>query len=151
MEIAALRSVGYSGGWYVPMKYLVAVLFVPIGFAQQYEAGATIGYGVYRNGTIYSSDGSAQAGIRNRFAAGVILGDEFSEYVSGEFCYLYHDGHPFLQAPDIKSDIQGQHVFPGGESEDWEFSFFRGIAAKIYRFRFLPGSASFRGWGCNER
>jgi len=90
------------------MKYLVAILLVPIGFAQQYEAGATIGYGVYRNGTIFSSEGSAQAGIRNRFAAGVNLGEELSKYVSAEFRYLYQDGHPFLQAPRVKADIQGQ-------------------------------------------
>ena len=90
------------------MRYLVAVFFVAIGFAQQYEVGATIGYGAYRNGSIYSSVGTAQAGIRNRFAAGVVLGDEFSKYVCAEFRYLYHDGHPFLQAPGVKSDIQGQ-------------------------------------------
>ncbi|HTT62610.1 MAG TPA: outer membrane beta-barrel protein [Bryobacteraceae bacterium] len=76
-------------------------------FAQQYEIGATLGYGFYRNGTIYSASGTADAGIRNRFAAGIILGDEFSDYVSAEFDYLYHDGHPFLQAPGAKADIQG--------------------------------------------
>ena len=48
------------------------------------------------------------AGIRNRFAAGVILGDDFFNYVSGEFRYLYHDGHPFLATPGVKTDIQGQ-------------------------------------------
>jgi len=48
------------------------------------------------------------AGIRNRYAAGVILGDDFFNYVSGEFRYLYHDGHPFLAAPGVKTDIQGQ-------------------------------------------
>lgn len=94
------------------MKHFTAAFFVAslisVAFAQQYEVGADIGYGLYRNGTIFSSAGTAQAGIRNRFAAGIVLGDEFSEYVSGEFQYLYHDGHPFLQAPGVKSDIQGQ-------------------------------------------
>ena len=90
------------------MKYVVLVLFSGAAFGQQYEIGADIGYGFYRNGTIYSASGTAQAGIRNRFAAGIILGDEFSSYVSAEFHYLYHDGHPFLQAPGVKSDIQGQ-------------------------------------------
>ena len=37
-----------------------------------------------------------------------LLGDEFSDYVSAEFRYLYHDGHPFLEAPGVKTDIQGQ-------------------------------------------
>ena len=91
------------------MKYLVPVLlFSTAAFAQQYEIGASTGYGIYRNGTIFSDSGSAQAGIRNRFAAGIILGDDFSNYVAAQFRYLYHDGHPFLQAPGVKADIQGQ-------------------------------------------
>jgi len=91
------------------MKCVVAILLLASAtFAQQYEIGANIGYGFYRDGTIYSASGSAQAGIRNRFATGIILGDKISKYVSAEFRYLYHDGHPFLQAPGVKSDIQGQ-------------------------------------------
>jgi opacity protein-like surface antigen len=90
------------------MRFVVVILFAGAAFGQQYEIGANVGYGFYRNGTIYSASGTAQAGIRNRFAAGIILGDEFSKYVSAEFRYLYHDGHPFLQAPGVKSDIQGQ-------------------------------------------
>ena len=92
------------------MKYAVLVLALLSGaaFGQQYEIGADIGYGIYRNGTIFSDTQTVQAGIRNRFAAGIVLGDEFSNYVSAEFHYLYHDGHPFLQAPGVKADIQGQ-------------------------------------------
>src|ERR1035441_5858873 len=90
------------------MKYVVVILFAGAAFAQRYEIGANVGYGFYRSGSIYSASGTAQAGIRNRFAAGIILGDEFSNYVSAEFRYLYHDGHPFLQAAGVKSDIQGQ-------------------------------------------
>jgi opacity protein-like surface antigen len=90
------------------MKYLTGIIFAVAAFGQQYEVGANIGYGFYRNGSIYSADGTAQAGIRNRFAAGLTLGEEFSDYVSAEFDYLYHDGHPFLQAPGVKTDIQGQ-------------------------------------------
>jgi opacity protein-like surface antigen len=89
------------------MKHAVVILFAGAAFAQQYEIGANIGYGFYRDGSIYSAYGTAQAGIRNRFAAGIVLGDEFSKYVSAEFHYLYHDGHPFLQAPGVNSDIQG--------------------------------------------
>jgi opacity protein-like surface antigen len=91
------------------MKYLVPiVLFSGAAFGQQYEIGANIGYGFYRNGTIFSNSGTVQAGIRNRFAAGITLGDDFSNYVSAEFRYLYHDGHPFLQSGGTKADIQGQ-------------------------------------------
>jgi opacity protein-like surface antigen len=91
------------------MKYVAVFFFVSAAFAQQqYELGADAGYGFYRNGSIYSDAGSAKAGIRNRFAAGLILGDDFSRYVSVEFNYQYQDGHPFLQAPGVKVDIQGQ-------------------------------------------
>jgi opacity protein-like surface antigen len=83
------------------------MLLAGAALGQQYEIGATLGYGIYRNGSIYSPYGTAEAGIRNRFAAGIVLGYEFSDYVSGEFNYLYHDGHPFLQAPGVKTDIQG--------------------------------------------
>lgn len=89
------------------MRHVIAILFASTALAQQYEMGADIGYGIYRAGTIFSSVGTAEAGIRNRFAAGIVLGDEFSPYVSGEFQYLYHDGHPFLQAPGVRADIQG--------------------------------------------
>lgn len=92
-----------------PMARLFAIfLLACAAFAQQYELGADFGYGLYRNGSIYSPSGAVQAGIRNRFAAGLILGDDFSRYVSVEFNYLYHDGHPFLQGAGIKQDIQGQ-------------------------------------------
>ncbi len=89
------------------LRYLALILFACEAFAQQYEIGATVGYGIYHDGTIFSTSGTAEAGIRNRFAAGILLADEFSKYVSAEFVYLYHDGHPFLQTPGVKSDIQG--------------------------------------------
>lgn len=90
------------------MRYWIALMLGLSAFGQRFEVGADIGYGWYRDGSIYSPDGSVQAGIRNRFAAGIDLADEFSEYVSAQFSYLYHDGHPFLQGDGVKSDIQGQ-------------------------------------------
>ena len=90
-------------------RAVAAILFLGSGaIAQQYEIGANVGYGWYRNGSIYSPGGTGTAGIRNRFGAGLTIGDEFSKYVSAEFRYLYHDGHPFLEAPGVNTDIQGQ-------------------------------------------
>jgi hypothetical protein len=86
----------------------LGLIFAVAAFGQQYEIGASIGYGIYRNGSIVSSTETAQAGIRNRFAAGIMLGYEITDYVSGEFRYLYHDGHLFLEAPGVRADIQGQ-------------------------------------------
>ncbi len=100
------------------MKAICGIAFLAFSMAaaaaQQYEIGADFGYGFYRNGTIFSGAATAQAGIRNRFAAGVLLGDDFSNYVGAEFRYLYHDGHPFLVAEGVRTDIQGQsHALTG--------------------------------------
>ncbi len=90
------------------MKCIWGILFAVAAWSQTYELGADIGYGIYHNGTILSSAGTIQAGIRNRFAAGIDLGYEFSDYVSEQISYLYHDGHPFLEGQGVKTDIQGQ-------------------------------------------
>ena len=57
--------------------------------AQPFELGASIGNGAYRNGSIFAPGGKADAGIRNRFAAGDVLGDDMYEDISGELRYLY--------------------------------------------------------------
>jgi len=117
------------------MKCAVGLLFAVTSFAQTYEIGADIGYGFYRNGSIYSGGETAQAGIRNRFAAGIDLGYEFSDYVSEEFSYLYHDGHPFLEAPGVKADIEGQ-----SHALTWEVLFH--FQKRNHRFRpFVAGGA----------
>ena len=122
------------------MRYFAVILFATVACAQPYELGADIGYGIYHNGTIFSDVGTAQAGIRNRFAAGIVLGDEFSRYVSAEFQYLYHDGHPYLEAPGVKSDIQGQSDALTGELL---FHF----KTREHRWRpFLAGGAGAKGY-----
>ena len=118
------------------MRYPAAIFLASACFAQQYDAGADIGYGFYRNGSIYSDAGTASAGIRNRFAAGIVLGDELSKYTSVEFHYLYHDGHPFLEKAGPKpiyrasrmrsdpfifrvaEDVSAQDEFPPGRTAE---------------------------------
>lgn len=122
------------------MKYFVAILFAGAALAQQYELGGSIGYGFYHDGTIFSSVGTAEAGIRNRFAAGVIFGDEFSPYVSAELQYLYHDGHPFLQSPGVRADIQGN-------SEAATYNLLFHFKSKGRRLRpFLEGGVGAKGY-----
>ena len=91
-----------------PVKHAFAFIFAVAAFAQQHEIGADLGYGIYKGGSIISGVGTAKASIRNRFAAGITLGEEFNDYFAGEFRYLFHDGHPYLQAPGVNTDIQGQ-------------------------------------------
>jgi hypothetical protein len=76
--------------------------------AKDWEVGATFGHGIYRNGTVFSPGGTATAGIRNRFVAGAVIGEDLYEYVSGELRYLYQDGDPFLSAGGVQTNIQGQ-------------------------------------------
>lgn len=93
-------------------KLVLFGLCVSACFAQQYEIGGAIGYGWYRNGTIFGPGASATAGIRNRFAAGAIVGEDLYQHISGEVRYMYHDGHPFLQSGGVKTDVQGEsHTF----------------------------------------
>jgi hypothetical protein len=52
----------------VGVKCLIAAALFAAGcFAQDTEIGGAIGYGVYRDGSIYATGGKAEAGIRNRF------------------------------------------------------------------------------------
>jgi len=93
---------------------ICAIFFLAAGaaFGQPYEIGADIGYGIYRDGTIYAPGGDARAGIRNRFAAGAVIGEDLFEHFSGEIRYQYQDGHPFLSSGSVSKDIQGQsHTF----------------------------------------
>jgi opacity protein-like surface antigen len=92
---------------------MFAFLFLAVpSLAQQWEMGADIGYGAYRNGSIYSPGGAATAGIRNRFTAGAVVCEDRFEHFSGEIRYQYQDGHPFLSSGAVSKDIQGQsHTF----------------------------------------
>lgn len=87
---------------------LVAAFCAPWALAQQYEIGATIGYGIYRNGTVEAPAGKATAGFGNRFAAGAVIGEDLYEHLSGELRYLYQDGDPFVSAGGKKDNVQGQ-------------------------------------------
>lgn len=94
------------------LGFLISILCVTGGFAQQYDVGGLIGYGVYRDVRINSAGGTATAGIRNRFAAGAVVGEDLYSHISGEVRYLYHDGDPFLSNGSVRGNIQGQsHTF----------------------------------------
>jgi len=80
--------------------------------AQTWEIGAAVGTGIYRNATITGSTGSAQAGMENAIAPGLVVCDNMYEHVSGEFRYLYQSGHPFLSQGSIKGTMPGEsHTF----------------------------------------
>lgn len=88
---------------------ILALLFPALSpAAEKWEMGAAIGYGVYRNGSINAAAGTATAGFRNRFTAGVFFTDHMYDRLSGEVRYSYQDGDPFLSGAKGKINVQGQ-------------------------------------------
>jgi hypothetical protein len=93
---------------------LIAMAFTGACLAQeqQNELSGTIGYGLYRHATVFSSDGTATAGVRNRFVAGVVHTENLYDYLSGEIRYLYQDGNPYVKSGGVLAQVQGQsHAF----------------------------------------
>lgn len=78
----------------------------------QWEVGVAVGYGIYRNASVYAPAGKAAAGFRNRFTVGAVIGEDLYNRVGGEFRYTYQDGDPFVAAAGVKTNVQGQsHAF----------------------------------------
>jgi hypothetical protein len=124
----------------VEVRYLLLLAVCAAAGAADRDIGANIGYGFYRNGTIYGAGVTAEGGIINRFAAGIDITDDFSNYVAAQFAYLYHDGHPFLKAPGVKTDIQGQ-------SDALTLGLLFHLNPRNSRFRpFLAGGAGAKGY-----
>ena len=76
--------------------------------AQNWELGAGLGYGVYHNGSIISTGGTADAGIRNRFTVTGFVTEDLFDHFSGEIRYVYHDGDTFLQSGSVQGVVQAQ-------------------------------------------
>ena len=64
---------------------------------QQWEIGATGGFGFTPDMTVSNSTSSASAGFKNGFAIGVHGGQDMYRYWSGEASYLYRDGDVKLE------------------------------------------------------
>src|SRR5215471_19152280 len=70
--------------------------------------GGGMGYGIYHNASIISANGTAEAGIRNRFAATGYVTEDLFDRFSGEIRYVYHDGDSFLQSGSTRGIVQAQ-------------------------------------------
>ncbi len=94
------------------MRSLLLLLAAGAAPAQQWEVGAALGYGIYRNASIYAPAGKAAAGVRNRFTAGAVFAEDPYEHLGGELRYTYQDGDPFLERAGVRANVQGQsHAF----------------------------------------
>jgi hypothetical protein len=97
----------------VLLKTIAALLMLAAAAsAQTYELGGAVGEGSYRNGTVTSPSGPAQAGIGNAIAPSVVVCDNMYEHVSGEVRYLYQGGLPFVSQGGVKGTMPGNsHTF----------------------------------------
>jgi hypothetical protein len=125
----------------VTFRIAAVLLFAASAFAQDWQAGASIGYGWYRQARINGPGAEAQVGIQNRFTAGAVLTEDLYEHISGEVRYLYQDGDPYLSLSGRKAIIQGQsHSFVYDtlfhiKNRDQRLRPFvaLGVGAKLYR------------------
>jgi hypothetical protein len=88
--------------------YLGFLLAAGACSAQNWEIGGGLGYGVYHNGSIISTNGTAEAGIHNRFTATGYVTEDLFDRFSGEIRYVYHDGDTFLRSGSTQGIVQAQ-------------------------------------------
>jgi hypothetical protein len=94
------------------MKLALFALLLPAAWAQEYEIGGIVGYGYYRDTTVFSTGGNATAGIGSGVAAGFVATQNMYQYISGEFHYLYQDGGPFVSSGQVRGNVNGDsHAF----------------------------------------
>jgi hypothetical protein len=125
----------------VTFRFAAVLLFAASAFAQDWEAGGSIGYGWYRQARINGPGAEAQVGIQNRFTAGAVLTEDLYDHLSGEIRYIYQDGDPYLSLAGARANIQGQsHSFLYDvlfhlKNRDQRLRPFlaTGVGAKLYR------------------
>jgi hypothetical protein len=107
---SALPAASGSGGQSPTfVRWALCILACTFGcFGQQWELGAGSGYGFYRNASIDSPAGSANAGFRDNYVITAWFGQDLYEHVSGEFRYTYQNGGPFIQAGGLQTGLKGQ-------------------------------------------
>ena len=87
---------------------VLVVVLASAGAAQEWEFGGSVGYGAYRSGTVFGSNGqTATAEILNRFTAGAVIGEQVSGLISGELRWTYQDGHAVLTAAGVREEKDG--------------------------------------------
>ena len=85
----------------------LALLAPLVCLAQQWEVGATGGFGWYSNPSISTLAGTAQAGFPAKGAIGAVFGDNMYEHVGGEIRYLFQFGGPELKFNGAKVSAPG--------------------------------------------
>ena len=73
----------------------------------EWEVGAAAGFGFMRNATISNPTGSLSAGFDNRFAAGVVIGQDRYQHFGGEVRYTFRDNDLVLKGAGQKVNMDG--------------------------------------------
>jgi len=74
---------------------------------REWELGGAAGFGVMCNATINNPSGSTTAGFDNRFAAGVVIGQDLYQHLSGEVRYTFRDNDLVLKSGGQKVNMDG--------------------------------------------
>ena len=89
----------------------LALLFVGISAAQEWEVGGMASYGFYRNATATSPDGSASAGFGPGAGFGALVGYSSNSRIGGEFRYTFEMNDLRLSSGGTEAKFGGQaHV-----------------------------------------
>jgi hypothetical protein len=112
--------------------------------AQEWELGATGGYGWNSNPSIVAPVGSIQSGFTSRGVMGVVFGQNMYEHVGGEVRWLYQFGGPELR-------FQGQQVNATGHSNLITYDLLFHLTNREARIRpFLAGGAGVKIFTGNQ-
>ena len=97
-----MRPASICGVW-------VAVALASACMAQEHEweVGGAGGFGFMRNATISNPTGSVSAGFDNRFAAGVVIGQDLYQHFAGEVRYTFRDNDLVLKGAGQKANMDG--------------------------------------------
>src|SRR5258708_9595939 len=87
----------------------VALTLASACMAQEHdwEVGGAAGFGFMRTATISNPAGSVSAGFDNRFAAGVVIGQELYQHFGGELRYTFRDNDLVLKSAGQKVNMDG--------------------------------------------
>jgi hypothetical protein len=123
---------------------LALVLLVVPAYAQKYEFGVHGGGSLYSSKEVTTSAGSADAGFKMGFGAGITIGHNMYDRVGGEIRYSYLRN-------DLKVSSGGNDVKFGAESHAIHYDFLLHTADRSSKVRpyvaFGAGVKQYRGTG----
>lgn len=87
--------------------FAAAVLMAPPALAQNWETGAAIGFGFYRDATLSGATSTGRAGFGPRFALGAMAGRSLGEHFSIEGRYTLQDGDLEIVSHGMEANLDG--------------------------------------------